>query len=69
MSNIRWEATVHYRQSLGRFIDVTHDLEELSDLHNLIESGPHWDTIINISIDRVNHNESKTLTLEEAAEL
>jgi hypothetical protein len=41
---IRWHAVVHYRTENGA-PEVEHDLEELGELHDLIELGPHWDTI------------------------
>ena len=45
----RWIATVHYRSESG-LIDLTHDLEELEELQDLIEAGPHFDTISKIEI-------------------
>jgi len=48
---IRWMATIHYRTDEGT-VDVDHDLEELMDLHNVVERGPHWDTIDRIEIRR-----------------
>ena len=64
----RWNATVIYRAAAGP-VDVTHDLEEITDLHQRIEAGPHWDTVERIEIVRVNHIESATLTIEQADEL
>ena len=43
-------------------------LEEIGDIHGLIERGPHWDTVEIVKITRVNHIESPDLTLEQAAE-
>lgn len=64
----RWQATVNYRCEAG-VIDITHDLEELYDLHDLVEAGPHWDAIDSIVINRVNHVDSKVLTVEQADRL
>ena len=61
----RWQATVHYRTNAG-ITDVTHDLEEIGDLHELVEGGPHWDTIDRIEIIRVNHVTASDLTVEVA---
>ncbi len=48
---LRWSAEITYRTDAGP-IDVLHTLEELEDLHDVVESGPHWDTIICIKIHR-----------------
>lgn len=64
----RWKATVTYRTENGPN-DVIHDLIELGDIDDLVERGPHWDTIISVRIVRVHHNTSRTLTVEEAAKL
>jgi hypothetical protein len=65
---IRWHATVHYRTQNGR-LDVHHDLKEIVDLHDLVERGPHWDTIDKIEIVRVNHCDGPTLTVEQSLKL
>ena len=62
----RWRATVIYRTDAGP-VDVPMLLEELADLHDRIEKGPHWDTIVKIEIHRVNHIVSPTLTVEQQA--
>lgn len=64
----RWRADVIYRTDNGP-VDVTNFLYEMEDLPPLIELGPHWDTIIEIRITRIQHIESPTLTIEQAAEL
>jgi hypothetical protein len=65
---LRWRATINYRTANG-IVDIEHDLEELQDLQELVERGPHWDTIALIRIDRINHNTSNTLTVEQAEKL
>ena len=65
---VRWQVTVQYRADHAT-VDVTHDLEEISDLHPLIERGPHWDTIVKIEIVRVNHVTGADLTVERAEKL
>lgn len=62
---MRWQATVYYRTDNGA-VDVVHDMEELADIHNLVEAGPHWDTVERIEIIRINHNTSVALTVEQA---
>ena len=64
---LRWSATVHYRHNAG-MIDVTHDIKELHELQDLVERGPHWDTIDRIVIVRAVSHEL-TLTVEEAKKL
>ena len=65
---IRWRAVVHYRTENG-VLDVEHDLEELGELHDLVELGPHGDTIARIEVLRVNQCTATDLTVEQAAEL
>ena len=47
--DLRWIATVIYRGDLGP-IDVEHHVEELSELHDLVERGPDWNCIERIEI-------------------
>lgn len=68
MMVVRWRVTVIYRTDTGS-VDVIHDLEELEEIEELIDAGPHWDTVIEIKIVRVNHIDSPTLTVEQAAGL
>jgi hypothetical protein len=68
MTGTRWRATVYYRADHGT-VDVTHELEELADLHKLVERGPHWDSIERIEIVRINHVTSEALTVEAATDL
>jgi hypothetical protein len=44
---MRWLVTAYYRTDAG-IIDVDHEIDELSDLHDLIEQGPSW-----YSLDRI----------------
>lgn len=67
VTNARWIATVFYRADLG-LVDVQHDLLELEELHDLVERGPHWDTIDKIEIVRADSRENG-LTLEKAQRL
>lgn len=60
----RWHAVVTYRTKNGPN-PVEHDLAELADLHNLVERGPHWDTIEEIKITRIT-SEDPAMTVEEA---
>lgn len=64
---VRWIATVFYRTELG-LVDVQHDLGEIEELQDLVEAGPHWDTIEKIQIVRADGCDRK-LTVEEAERL
>jgi hypothetical protein len=64
----RWLAVIVYRTDAG-LNPVAHDLEEIADLHELVERGPHWDTIDEIVIQRINHSTAASLTVEGAAKL
>ncbi len=64
----RWKALVQYRSDTG-LINVEMFLDEIADLDGRIERGPHWDTVHHIEIKRINHIQSPTLTVEQAAEL
>jgi hypothetical protein len=64
----RWHAIVSYRADAGT-LDVCHDLEELYELHDRIEHGPHWDTVERIVITRSGYSWDAELTVEEAERL
>ena len=69
LSNLaRWHTVAYYKTSAGT-LDVEMHLEEIEDLHDRIERGPHWDTVQLIEIRRVNHIFSEKLTIEQADEL
>jgi hypothetical protein len=65
----RWRATVWYRTEAG-LSGVTHDIEELEELHDLVERGPSFYTIDHIEI---RHNgslpEYDNLTVEASMRL
>jgi hypothetical protein len=45
----RWLATVTYRSSAG-LIPVEYEIEELDELHDLVERGPDCNSIVDIRI-------------------
>jgi hypothetical protein len=49
---LRWRVWVSYNTETMPAI-YTFDLEELADLGEVIERGPHWDTIVDIRIVRI----------------
>lgn len=63
----RWKAICLYRSAAGP-VDVEHHFDEVEDLHDLIERGPHWDTLIKCTVT-LNRPIEVGLTLEAAAEL
>lgn len=63
--DLRWKAIAEYRSAAG-VVDVEHHFEEICDLHDLVERGPDWDTLIKVTVT-LNRVTSKTLTVEEAA--
>ena len=64
---ISWRATLKYRTDNGP-VDVQYDMAELYELYNLVERGPHWDSIIDIRIVRARWSEGP-LTVEEAEQM
>ena len=48
---IRWQAEITYRSRWG-LIHKSVDLEEIGCLQEVVEEGPHWDTIAAINIRR-----------------
>lgn len=63
---MRWTATVTYSTDTGPN-PVVFDFMELYELHDLVEKGPHWDTIVDISIKK--NSRDPFLTVEEAITL
>ena len=63
----RWHATIFYRSDAGP-VDVDHDFEELEELHDLVERGPDWNTIIQIIVTLARTTD-EGLTIERAAAL
>jgi len=61
----RWHAEVDYRTD-GGVVTVPHDVEELCELHDLIERGPSFYTIEKIVIWPQGACASNTLTIEQA---
>lgn len=64
----RWRATIDYRTKDGT-APSEHLIEEIIDLAPIVERGHHWDTIERITIERVNHVDGETLTVEQAEEM
>ena len=60
----RWLVVATYFTDSGE-IDVEHFIEELLEIHDIIERGPSWYTLKKISIYH-NRDEARTMTIEES---
>ena len=62
---MRWKATLIYRTDNGP-VDVEHTFEELEELHDIVERGPDWNCIEDITIQL--QRTTGRVTVETAAE-
>lgn len=62
----RWIATITYHTENGPK-EVKHHIEEIEDLQDHVEIGPHWDSIIDIKIIRNPATLTEALTVEAYA--
>jgi hypothetical protein len=60
----RWMVQITYRSDNGVVIEE-YDIEELDELEEIVESGPHWDAISDIVIIR-GRDRRPTFTIEDA---
>lgn len=63
----RWIANINYRFDNGTR-GVLIGFEEFPDLGEVIEQGPHWDSVVSINIERLR-DADETMTVEKAASL
>jgi hypothetical protein len=66
--DLRWIATVDYLIDAG-VLQEEFRVEELFELHDLIERGPDWNTIEKITIELNPRRSGGRVTVEEAREL
>jgi len=45
----RWLLSITYRGENGPVV-VDHDIEEIEEAHDIVESGPDWNAIMDITI-------------------
>lgn len=65
----RWTATIYYRHDAG-LVDVVHYIEEIEDLHELVEAGPNFYAIERIEIVLTDPSFPQPgLTVEQAEKL
>ncbi len=63
----RWTAVLTYRGENGP-IEVMHDIEEIEELHDIVDRGPDWNTLIDIRVTLARCI-YPGLTLEQSATL
>lgn len=62
---MRWLAEITYMTDAGQNV-VQHDVEELEDLHDIVERGPDWNAIDEIKVTLQRRSYSKTVEETEA---
>lgn len=45
----RWRAVIEYKHHTGP-ISIEHFFEEIAELHNIIERGPEWKTLVRCTV-------------------
>lgn len=68
-NDARWKAVLTYRTADG-ISARTHFFEEILELHDIIEKGPHWSCLVDciVLLNRTSAGVAG-LTIEEAYEL
>lgn len=64
MSAPRWHVTIYYRSETGG-VDVEHDIEEIDELHDIVERGPDWNSIDKIVVTLARKSDDR-MTIEKA---
>lgn len=62
----RWIASLQYRFEEG-VAGITVGFEEWEHLAEVVERGPHWDSIVEITVKRLR-DVDETMTVERGAE-
>ena len=60
MSNKRWLLTIIYRCKTGPCV-VDYDIEELEEIHDIVERGPDWNAIMSIDVELQEPDENVVL--------
>jgi hypothetical protein len=63
----RWHAVVGYKTD-GGVVDVHHDIDELEEIQMLVERGPDWNTVTEITITLAIRSHDD-LTVEQSLDL
>lgn len=64
----RWLVTITYKTECGA-CDVSHTVEELDEIAELVERGPDWNAIENIVIELARKAHGETITVEKSLTL
>ena len=64
----RWKAVATYRTDSGP-VDVEHAFEELYEIHDIMERGPHWGALIDVRITLARFTTEDIMTVEQAEHL
>ena len=62
----RWTAVAEYRTEHG-VVDVHHDIDEIDELQDILERGPHWGALVKCTITYAWSDEPLTVEKAEAA--
>lgn len=64
----RWVAKISYHTEAGPKV-VVREIEELSELHDIVETGPNWDAIEGIEITKGRPGPLGLISLERSQSL
>lgn len=64
----RWLVTINYKTESGT-CDVSHTIEELDEIADLVERGPDWNAIENIVIELAIKHHGEIITIEKSLTL
>lgn len=62
----RWKAVIEYGHDNGPIV-IEHYFEEITDLHNIIEHGPNWNTLIRCTVTLNRHDGGEVQDAKEQA--
>ena len=63
----RWRAVIEYQHQTGP-ISIEHFFEEIAELHNIIERGPEWSTLIRCTVTLNRDDEGGQQNASEKAQ-
>lgn len=65
----RWKAVLTYRSQATGLVPVEHEIEELEELHEIVERGPDWNALDSIVITLLRHHDDRGTTIEETEDM
>jgi len=63
----RWRAVIEYQHRTGPII-IEHFFEEITELHNIIERGPEWNTLVRCTVTLNRDDEGGQQNASEKAQ-